>query len=137
MWALYPFLHLVCFPGVLDECHDGHRSDTSWNGGDRADVVLQVFEVSISSSYPIDEGRSHIDHDTFTCHHILREESRMSCRDDDDIRPSRDLRKVQSRTIATRHGGSLIHEHEGHRLADDIRSTNDTDIFSLHIDIVV
>ncbi len=61
----------------------------------------------------------------------------MSCRDDDDIRPSRDLRKVQSRTIATRHGGSLIHEHEGHRLADDIRSTDDTDIFSLHFDIIV
>ena len=61
----------------------------------------------------------------------------MSCRDDDDIGSSRDLREMFSRAIATCHRCSGIHEHEGHRLADDIRSTDDTDVFPLHVDIVV
>ena len=56
---------------------------------------------------------------------------------DDDICTSSDIREILRRTIATRHGRSCIHKHEGHRLADDIRPTDHDDMLSLHMDLIV
>ena len=61
----------------------------------------------------------------------------MSCSDDDDIGSFRDFGEIFRLTIAARHGCSGVHEHEIHRLTDDIRPADDSDIFSLHLDIIV
>lgn len=104
-------LHLVGFPGVLDEGSDGHRSDSSWRRGDRAYVVPEILKVSISTGCSIDKSRSDIDNNTIWIHHITSEKSWLPDRNDHDISSSREECEISSMAIGTYDRCSGIDQH--------------------------
>jgi hypothetical protein len=69
--------------------------------------------------------------------HISCEKARFSDSHDDDIGRTSNIVNIRSRTIAARDGSSSIDKHKGHRFSDDIGSADDSDLFSLHIDVIV
>lgn len=77
---------------------------------------------------PTDQCKTYIDNGGSRTNHILFQEPRMSCSDDDDIRMFREYPDIPRILAADRDRSSCIHEKQRKRLPDNIALPYDNDI---------
>ena len=61
----------------------------------------------------------------------------MPRRDDQDVGEQRELRQIAGFRVTNGHGRFALHQHQCHRLADDIARADNDDVFALERNILV
>ncbi|MEJ0006430.1 MAG: hypothetical protein WDM77_08725 [Steroidobacteraceae bacterium] len=80
-----------------------------------------AFEVDITHDAAVGQTiDAHVDHDRARAHHLRHDQAGNAGRHHQDVGQHRELTQIAGLLVADAHRRLLLHEHECHRLADDI-----------------
>jgi hypothetical protein len=119
--------------GVLEQHRYGHRPDPAGHRRDERGLLFDALEIDIANQLAVGQAVN-ADIDRAGADHLRHDEPRRARGNDEDIGEDRVLREVARLRVTDRNRRLALHQHQGHRLADNVAGADDGDILAFELD---
>src|SRR5262245_18182539 len=125
----------------MQEHGDRDWADAAGYGGNRGGNFLDGVEIHVAAELAVRPAvHADIDDDGAAPHHVGFQEQGLADGYNDDIAASGNLRQIAAAAVADRHrgvgAGGFLHQDQRQRLAHDVATADDDDVFAVRFDAV-
>lgn len=127
---------IICEECIFEKHCNRHGANSSWYRRVRT-IAFESCCIKVSVSLSIDYRTSYIDNHCIRTYHILPKDSFFPRCHNNNIRILRKLRKILCLTVTECNSSTRIRKEEREWFPNDIRSTEDGNIFSRDVYMIV
>src|SRR6185312_6518849 len=101
-------------------------------------LLAHSLEVNVADDAVVGQAvDAHIDHDGTALDHLRQDQVGFAGSHHQDVGQDGELGQVARLDVTDTHGGFALHEHECHRLADNVTGAHHHHVASLDLDVLV
>src|SRR5581483_8740199 len=117
----------------IDQQHGhGHRPDAAGHRRDVGRLLAHALEVDVADELAVGQAvDADIDDHGAGLHHLRQDQIGHAGGDDQHVGEQRELREVTGRGVTDAYGRVALHQHQRHRLADDVAGADHDDVLPL------